>query len=63
VRLLEITKVFELGEGVANGRRRHTQARDVHEASRSDRLAGVDVFSNEGAEHVRRTGRKLGHDV
>ena len=54
--LLQVSEIFELGERVADGGRRHTQAGHVHQARGSDRLAGIDIFGNERGENLRRSG-------
>ena len=56
MRLLEVSEIFELGERVPDGGRRHTQAGHVHQARRSDRLAGIDIFGNERGENLSRSG-------
>ena len=56
MRLLQVSEIFELGERVADGGRRHTKTGHVHQARGSDRLAGVDVFGNERGENLRRSG-------
>ena len=61
VGLLQVSQVLELGKRVPDGRRRHTQPGHVHQPGRADRLAGIDIFSNECGENLRRSGRKLRH--
>ncbi len=57
--LLKAAELLELGERVADGGGRHPQPRHVGEAGGADRLAGIDVFGDQGGENLCRPGRKL----
>ena len=54
MRLLQIAQLLELDEGAPDGSGRHAQAGQRGQARRSDRLAGIDVFSDECGQYLSR---------